>query len=124
MFTASDEYTGLPLRVLLVDQPWKPHLHITLVGDAAHVMPPFGGEGVNMGLRDALLLTNNLTGDRFVSLQEAIADYESQMRSYALPAQQASLLADERIHTQLEDPAERIKRLEAVWRQRSQTDQN
>ena len=120
LFTASDEYTGLPLRVFLLDQPWPKHKQITLVGDAAHVMPPFGGEGANMGLRDALLLTDNLTSDAFTSIQAAIDDYEQQMFAYALPIQQGCLQADERIHTQSENAAERMKRMIAHQLQVSQ----
>jgi len=60
-------------------QHWETSADLTLLGDAAHRMPPYAGEGVNMALLDALVLSNALTSSSFVTLKEAIADYESEM---------------------------------------------
>jgi 2-polyprenyl-6-methoxyphenol hydroxylase-like FAD-dependent oxidoreductase len=61
-----------------LDQYWEAQRGITLLGDAAHVLPP-NGEGVNTAMLDALELSESLTGGEFTDLQSAIAHYEKQM---------------------------------------------
>jgi 2-polyprenyl-6-methoxyphenol hydroxylase-like FAD-dependent oxidoreductase len=51
-------------------------------------MPPFAGKGVNTGLRDALVLADNLTTGKFATVAAAIRAYEQQMVGYAQVAQQ------------------------------------
>ena len=66
-----------PLLTCPSDQRWEPKPNVTLIGDAAHVMPPYAGEGVNMAMLDALVLSKLLLSER--SSSEAIAKYETQM---------------------------------------------
>ncbi|MEU3116039.1 MULTISPECIES: NAD(P)/FAD-dependent oxidoreductase [Micromonospora] len=60
----------------------------TMMGDAVHVMPPFGAHGGNTALRDAALLGRRLVEARAgaTSAEEAIAAYQDEMTDYAFRA--------------------------------------
>lgn len=62
-----------PMYHFPLDQYWKPLANLTMIGDAAHRMPPYAGEGANQALADALELYEALTSDLFVDTQDAIA---------------------------------------------------
>ena len=66
-----------PLLTCPSNQRWEPRPNVTLIGDAAHVMPPYAGEGVNMAMLDALVLSRLLLSEPTPS--RAIASYESEM---------------------------------------------
>lgn len=66
-----------PLLVCPADQHWESKPNVTLIGDAAHVMPPYAGEGVNMAMLDALVLSQLLLSEE--SSARAIATYEAEM---------------------------------------------
>lgn len=100
-FNTSTEFSGLPLRLFSLEESWKEHSNITLVGDAAHLMPPFAGEGVNMGLMDAYQLTENLTNGEFETIQDAISDYEQKMFAYALEAQRMTRKMEDLLHSDI-----------------------
>lgn len=88
---ASAVFVPRPIYCMPLDQTWYALPNLTLLGDAAHLMPPFAGEGVNMAMLDALELSRNLTSAKFGTVLEAIADYESTMRSRAAIVAQESL---------------------------------
>jgi len=55
-----------------------------ILGDAAHLTPPFIGQGLGLGLRDAANLTWKLAGVLHGTLPESVLDtYESECRSIA-----------------------------------------
>lgn len=83
-----------------LDQTWETLPNLTLIGDAAHVMPPFAGEGANMAMLDALELSEYLTDENCKTLQEAISVYEHHMRKRAATATQESLENGERMHSE------------------------
>lgn len=86
LFAATSGFTLLPMYQVSLEN-WHAHNNITLIGDAAHGMPPYAGVGVNTGLLDALHLAENLTNRKFENIQAAINDYEQQMFTYAWQAQ-------------------------------------
>jgi 2-polyprenyl-6-methoxyphenol hydroxylase-like FAD-dependent oxidoreductase len=70
-----------------------------MLGDAAHLMPPYAGEGVNMAMLDALRLSQYLLSDEFETVHSAIAAYEARMRERALRAAKESLENTELMHS-------------------------
>ncbi|QKZ14892.1 FAD-dependent oxidoreductase [Spirosoma sp. KUDC1026] len=76
---ATTPFTPRPQYCMPLDQQWESLPNLTMLGDAAHLMPPYAGEGVNMAMLDALELSRCLTDENFTSTKMAIAAYEQQM---------------------------------------------
>jgi 3-(3-hydroxy-phenyl)propionate hydroxylase len=58
--------------------------HVFILGDAAHTTPPFVGQGMGAGLRDALNLSWKLAGVLNNSLPEAVLDtYQQERKPHA-----------------------------------------
>jgi tetracycline resistance monooxygenase len=89
LIRSTNSFVFWPTRKISLEKPWKADrpLPITLIGDAAHIMPPFAGQGVNTGLLDALILSDNLTSGSYETVAAAINDYEQKMLVYAAEAQ-------------------------------------
>nr|AGU10167.1 FAD binding domain [uncultured organism] len=87
-----------PIYCTPFDQNWDALPNLTMIGDAAHVMPPFAGEGANMAMLDALELSEALMSGRFNTVHEAIGAYEISMRFRAAAAARESLLNGKRMH--------------------------
>jgi 2-polyprenyl-6-methoxyphenol hydroxylase-like FAD-dependent oxidoreductase len=88
-----------PIYYMPLDQNWDALPNLTMIGDAAHVMPPFAGEGANTAMRDALELSDHLCSDKFNQVQTAIATYEGEMRGRAAAAAKESLRNGEGMHS-------------------------
>ena len=75
---SEDPFLPRPLFTFSPDQPpWQHSSNVTLLGDAAHLMPPFSGKGANYAMLDALELAHEL--DSGPSVEAAIARYEARM---------------------------------------------
>lgn len=92
LFKACKQFIMRPLNYFPIDQYWEAKSNVTLIGDAAHLMPP-SGEGVNTAMLDAFDLSECLCNGEFNDLKTAIAAYENKMRS------RAAVLAKEAIES-------------------------
>jgi 2-polyprenyl-6-methoxyphenol hydroxylase-like FAD-dependent oxidoreductase len=77
LFARATSMVWRPLLVCPAHQYWDSKPNVTLIGDAAHVMPPYAGEGVNMAMLDALVLSRALLSE--ADAVGAIAAYEDEM---------------------------------------------
>jgi 2-polyprenyl-6-methoxyphenol hydroxylase-like FAD-dependent oxidoreductase len=66
-----------PLYSLPIGHRWDFRPGVTLLGDAAHLMSPFSGEGVNLAMFDALKLAEAISECN--TLEEAVRAYEEPM---------------------------------------------
>jgi 2-polyprenyl-6-methoxyphenol hydroxylase-like FAD-dependent oxidoreductase len=98
-----------PLLTCPADQHWEPKPNVTLIGDAAHVMPPYAGEGVNMAMLDALVLSKLLLSEETPSA--AIAAYEAEMF-----ARMREMTADTMVNTEMFYAPDAADRVVALFR--------
>jgi 2-polyprenyl-6-methoxyphenol hydroxylase-like FAD-dependent oxidoreductase len=103
---AETPFMSIPIYCMPLNQTWEALPNLTILGDAAHLMPPYAGEGVNMAMLDALELSECLCNGNFSDVHTAIVSYEQQMRKRAAAAAQESLENGEKMHTR--DALERM----------------
>jgi salicylate hydroxylase len=72
---------------------------LVLLGDAAHPMSPFRGEGANMAMLDALFLTEVLRVPQNDQLVQALAKYEQEMLNRTRKAVLLSRKAAKEMHS-------------------------
>jgi 2-polyprenyl-6-methoxyphenol hydroxylase-like FAD-dependent oxidoreductase len=82
---SGDTFALRPIVALPVGHHWPHRPGLTLLGDAAHVMSPFGGEGVNNAMWDALALARAI-GERPGALDAAVRAYEEAMFARTEPS--------------------------------------
>jgi 2-polyprenyl-6-methoxyphenol hydroxylase-like FAD-dependent oxidoreductase len=88
-----------PQYCMPLDQTWQALPNLTMLGDAAHLMPPYAGEGVNMAMLDALELADCLLSDIFDDTHDAITAYEKQMRARASETAAMTLEQTDSLHS-------------------------
>jgi 2-polyprenyl-6-methoxyphenol hydroxylase-like FAD-dependent oxidoreductase len=74
---ANDNFAARQIHALPIGHRWTHRPGLTLIGDAAHVMAPFGGEGANAALLDAACLAQRLVEGTDVSA--AVSAFEEDM---------------------------------------------
>ncbi len=72
IYASADPMAARPLHAFDPPPQWPHRPGVTLLGDAAHVMSPFAGEGVNNAMLDALRLSQGI----------ASADWRGGIRAY------------------------------------------
>jgi len=96
---ATGAFVPRPLYSMPLDQTWDAQPNLTMLGDAAHLMPPYAGEGVNMAMLDALELSRALTDESYPDTLSAISAFENQMRIRASEAADQSIQSLEILHS-------------------------
>jgi 2-polyprenyl-6-methoxyphenol hydroxylase-like FAD-dependent oxidoreductase len=109
LFREATSVSWRPLLACPSDQYWQPKPNVTLIGDAAHVMPPYAGEGVNMAMLDALVLSKLLLSEE--SSSGAIAKYEAEMF-----ARMQHMTADTMANTEMFYASDASERIVALFR--------
>lgn len=107
--TNPTQISGYPVydRVLLTPQLLEKAGNVTLIGDAAHPMSPFKGQGANQALLDALLLARSIYNSCHVSsqwkeigLREAVlTEFEEEMLARSASKVKDSAEAVELLHS-------------------------
>jgi 2-polyprenyl-6-methoxyphenol hydroxylase-like FAD-dependent oxidoreductase len=79
-FTNDDvHFIPRPQYYFPLNQTWETQDNLTMIGDAAHRMPPFAGEGANVAMQDSFELASCLTGNEFPDIKTAISHFEKEM---------------------------------------------
>lgn len=101
IFSSDDSYfVARPQYHFPTDQSWQTLPNLTMLGDAAHRMPPFAGEGVNQAMLDALELYEALCVENFSTLQQAIASFEKKMCNRSSEVTEDTLMQTKALHSE------------------------
>jgi 2-polyprenyl-6-methoxyphenol hydroxylase-like FAD-dependent oxidoreductase len=96
---AEPKFIPRPQYCMPLDQTWEALPNLTMLGDAAHLMPPYAGEGVNMAMLDAVELAECLLDYTYTDTKSAISFYETQMRKRASETAALTLESTAALHS-------------------------
>lgn len=98
-FFTNDEvhFIPRPQYYFPLNQSWETLPSLTMIGDAAHRMPPFAGEGANVAMQDSFELADVLTSGKFPDIKTAISHFEKDMVARGAAATQDTLENTERM---------------------------
>ena len=82
---SSDGLIPRQLYMLPVGLKWAPRSGVTLLGDAAHLMTPFAGVGVNVALTDALELAQALLKRKDAFDSDVSGNVDAALKEYEGP---------------------------------------
>ena len=90
------DFTARSLYILPPGHRWKHRAKVTLIGDAAHLMTPHAGEGVNVAMEDAMKLADSIirsakSEDVVNALDKEVSVFEDEMMTRATKVQKHSL---------------------------------
>ncbi|CAO3569060.1 unnamed protein product [Mortierella alpina] len=92
--TCDDEIIPREIYALPVPHVWESKPGVTLIGDAAHLMSPFAGEGANLAMWDGaelgLALVDAVNSGK--DLHTVTAEFEKRMHAMSLPKAEESAL--------------------------------
>ncbi|MBO9585030.1 MAG: FAD-dependent monooxygenase [Flavobacterium sp.] len=101
LFTSSELHFILrPQYYFPQNQSWETQKNITIIGDAAHRMPPFAGKGANLAMLDAVELAHFLTHNPFSDIKTAISSFEKRMLERASEALENTLKNGAQLHAE------------------------
>ena len=91
-----NDVTARSLYILPPGHRWKHRAKVTLIGDAAHLMTPHAGEGVNVAMEDAMKLADAIirsskSEDVVDALDKEVSVFEDEMMTRATKVQKHSL---------------------------------
>ena len=109
--TQEAQVSGYPVydRALLEPELLQKGAQVTLIGDAAHPMSPFKGQGANQALLDALALARGITSGcrplsqwREVGVRESVlTEFEAEMLQRSAPKVKDSAEAAQFLHSEI-----------------------